>query len=44
MHVHVSALDALITFGYIILFGFFWRLLSARLSDHPIGKAMATLY
>lgn len=43
-HVHVSTLTALTTFLMVILVGAFWRLISMRLSNHPIGKAMAFAY
>lgn len=44
MHVHVAALDFLVTACYIIIFGFLWRSLSAKWSDRPIGKAMGVIY
>lgn len=50
MHVHLSALEAMETFLYVILMGFLWRLASAHLaqSDNEtasaFGKAMATIY
>lgn len=50
MHVHLSALEALATFLYVVCVGFLWRLLSAQLtkSETPVlsafGKAMATIY
>lgn len=50
MHVHVSALDAMSTFLYVIVMGFLWRLASAHLAKSTndnvssIGKAMATIY
>jgi hypothetical protein len=30
--------------AYLIIFGFFWRVASARLSDKPIGQAMAFIF
>ena len=44
MHVHVSPVEFLTTACFIVLFGFFWRSLSARWSDKPIGQAMAFIY
>jgi hypothetical protein len=29
---------------YVVIFGFFWRLISARCADKPIGQAMAYIY
>lgn len=44
MHVHASALDALIIAAYIILIGFLFRWLSARYPDSALGKALAFVY
>lgn len=50
MHIHLSALEALATFLYVVCVGFLWRLLSSRLASsdsEPVsafGKAMATIY
>ena len=44
MHVHIDAIDAVKTFCYIVIFGFFWRTLSARWADNAVGKAMAFIY
>lgn len=50
MHIHLSALEAVATFLYVVCVGFLWRLLSASLakSDNDsvssVGKAMATIY
>lgn len=44
MHVHVSALQAVITFLYVIIIGFLWRAASIKLADRPVGRAMATIY
>jgi hypothetical protein len=30
--------------AYLIIFGFFWRTTAARLSDKPIGQAMAFIF
>lgn len=44
MHVHVSALDALVTFAYVLILGFLWRMLAAYWADNAVGKAMSNLY
>lgn len=44
MHIHVGALQALVTFLYVIILGFLWRSLSIMWADRPIGKAMSTIY
>lgn len=44
MHIHVSALDAIKTFLYVVVLGFFWRTLSTALHSTSIGKAMAFIY
>lgn len=44
MHVHVSPVEFLTTAAFIVIFGFFWRTLSARWSDNPVGQAMAFIY
>lgn len=38
------SIDFLRIAAYIILFGVFWRLLSARLSGTRVGAAMAFVY
>lgn len=43
-HLHVGALDALVVFAYLLIFGFLWRTASALLADRPIGEAMAFIY
>jgi hypothetical protein len=49
MHVHVSALDAVIVFLYVILIGALWRVVASHLSQYDgpageVGKAMGFLY
>lgn len=44
MHVHISTLDFLSTALNIIIFGFFWRLLSIKLAGNAVGKAMGFIY
>jgi hypothetical protein len=36
--------EALATFAYIIIFGFFWRALAAQWADNKVGQAMAYIY
>ena len=44
MHIHIGILDALKTFAYVIIVGFFWRYLSMRWYNTPGGQAMAFVY
>lgn len=44
MHITVSTVEFFTVVAYVILFGFFWRSLSARWSDNPFGQAMAFIY
>lgn len=44
MHVHIGTVEFFTVAAYVIIFGFLWRALSARLSDSPVGKAMAWIY
>ncbi len=30
--------------AYIIIFGFFWRTISSRMADKPLGQAMGAIY
>ncbi len=30
--------------AYIIIFGFFWRTIAAKISDKKLGQAMAVIY
>ena len=43
-HLHVGALDALVVFAYLLIFGFLWRTAAAKLADRPLGQAMAFIY
>lgn len=43
MHVHVSALNAMITFAYFILFMFLVKTFSARYPDNTVSKGMRFL-
>lgn len=38
------AVDFVKTAAMIIIFGFIWRLLTARLADKRVGEAMAFVY
>lgn len=40
----LSFVEFLSTAAYVLIFTFFWRLLAARWSDRPIGRAMAAVY
>lgn len=44
MHVHISPVEFAAYAASIIIFGFFWRTLSARWSDNAVGQAMAFIY
>jgi hypothetical protein len=44
VHVHVDVLDFLTVALYVIIFGFVWRTLSARMADRPLGQAMSFIY
>lgn len=44
LHVHDSALQALIVFAMVIVIGTGYRILAARLHDSALGKAMAFTY
>lgn len=44
MHIHLSVIDAFITFGYVIVIGFFWRTLAGLWNMNPFGQAMAYLF
>lgn len=44
MHVHVSPVEFLSTAAYLVIFGFLWRSLAAKLSDNKVGQAMAFIY
>lgn len=44
MHFHIGLPDFLTTAAYIIIFGFLWRMAAAKLSNKPLGQAMAVIY
>lgn len=43
-HIHVGLVEFWITAANVLIFSFLWRLLAAKLSDRPIGRAMAAVY
>lgn len=45
-HVHVSALDALVVWAWIVVLGFLWRWASHELTRRgkPLGESMAFIY
>lgn len=44
MHVHVEPVTFLTFAAFLVIFGFFWRTLSARWADNKVGQAMAYIY
>lgn len=44
MHVHISPVEFLTTAAYVIIFGFFWRVLAAKNAENKLGQAMAFIY
>jgi hypothetical protein len=44
VHIHDSALQALILFAMVLLIGTTWRLIAMHLHDKPVGKAMGVMY
>jgi len=44
MHLMIGLPEFLAVAAYLLIFGFLWRTLSAKLSDKPIGQAMAFIY
>lgn len=41
MHVHVSALDALVVGAYLVIWLYVLRLIAIRYSDSSLGKALS---
>lgn len=39
-----STLNVLVIGMSVIVFGFLWRMLAAKMSDNPWGQAMATIF
>jgi len=44
LHVHVSALGALIFTAYLLIIGFLLRSAAIVLADKPLGKAISFIY
>jgi hypothetical protein len=44
MHVHIGLPEVVQFVAMLALIGFLWRSVAGRLSDNPIGKAMAFIY
>lgn len=44
MHIHVSALDAMITWLYVIIGMFLMRLVSMKFPDSNVGKALMVIH
>lgn len=43
-HIHDSAIQGSVVFGFVLLFGLAWRLTQMRYHDKAAGKAMAIFY
>jgi hypothetical protein len=43
-HVHLSVVEALKVFAYVLIIGTFWRLAQIKLRDTAVGQAMALAY
>jgi hypothetical protein len=39
-----STINVLVIGMSVIVFGFLWRMLAAKMSDNPWGQAMATIF
>lgn len=44
MEFHASVIGAVQFAMYLVIIGFFWRLLTTKLVDTPVGRAMAFIY
>jgi hypothetical protein len=44
MHMHIGAAEFAQFLCMLIITGFLWRSLAAKLADSPVGKAMAFIY
>lgn len=42
--VQATSLNAVIVFFMVIIMGFIWRTLAAKMADRPTGQAMAYIY
>lgn len=43
-HVHVGLVEFITVACYVVIFTFLWRVLTAKLSDRPLGRGMAAAY
>lgn len=43
-HVHLSVIDAIKTFAYVLILGTFFRLAQIRLRNTTLGQAMSLAY
>lgn len=43
-HIHLSVVEGLKVFAYVLIIGTFWRLAQIRLRDTTLGQAMALSY
>lgn len=43
-HIHLSALDAIVTFVYVLIIGTLWRIMTLKVHNTSAGKAMALAY
>jgi hypothetical protein len=41
---HFGILQGLSVFAYVLIFGFFWRIIAAHNHDNALGQGMAILY
>lgn len=44
MGLNISVVGFLTTSCYVIILGFLWRALAAKLHDNVVGQAMATIF
>lgn len=42
--INVGVIEFLVVAAYVIIFTVLWRAATVRLSEHPIGRAMAAVY
>lgn len=43
-HVHLSVIDALKTFAYVLILGTFFRIVQLKISNTSLGQAMSLAY
>lgn len=44
LHLHFGLLYGIGIFAYVVIFGFFWRLIAAHNHDNALGQAMSVIY